>query len=152
MIPKFRAWDKENDRMIYPSTTGVCFELSDEGIMVLDVGVEYPEDHAFPLLDSVLMQSTGLKDKNSVEIFEGDVLLHTSSSVNYSDTYWHSYVQAYRMDNGAYRIKGKHIYDTDLMSARSRIEVVGNIYQHQKLLEKEYFSTSDGVVVHANEN
>ena len=99
-----------------------------------------------------LMQSTGLKDKNGVEIFEGDILLHTSSSVNYSDTYWHSYVQAYRMDNGAFRIKGKHIYDTDLMSARSRIEVVGNIYQHQKLLEKEYFSTSDGVVVQANEN
>ena len=106
----------------------------------------------YSCLSEHLMQSTGLKDKNGVEIFEGDILLHTSSSVNYSDTYWHSYVQAYRMDNGAFRIKGKHIYDTDLMSARSRIEVVGNIYQHQKLLEKEYFSTSDGVVVQANEN
>jgi uncharacterized phage protein (TIGR01671 family) len=100
----------------------------------------------------VLMQSTGLKDKNGVEIFEGDVLLHTSSSVNHSDTYWHSYVQVYRMNSGAYRIKGKHIYDTELMSARNRIEVVGNIYQHQNLLEKEYFSTSDGIVEKANES
>ena len=31
MVPKFRAWDKENDRMIYPSTEGVCFELDDDG-------------------------------------------------------------------------------------------------------------------------
>ena len=151
MVPKFRAWDKENDRMIYPSNDDVYFNLTDDGISIEDLALE-PYDGVFPLLDSVLMQSTGLKDKNGVEIFEGDVLLHTSSSVNYSDTYWHSYVQAYRMDNGAFRIKGKHIYDTDLMSARSRIEVVGNIYQHQKLLEKEYFSTSDGVVVQANEN
>ncbi|MFR2833518.1 YopX family protein [Enterococcus sp.] len=100
----------------------------------------------------VLMQSTGLKDKNGVEIFEGDVLLHTSSSVNYSDTYWHSYVQVYRIDSGAYRIKGKHIYHTELMSARNRLEVVGNIYQNQNLLDKEYFSTSDGIVVQANES
>lgn len=102
--------------------------------------------------ECVLMQSTGLKDKNGVEIFEGDVLLHTSSSVNYSDTYWHSYVQVYRIDSGAYRIKGKHIYDTELMSARNRLEVVGNIYQNQNLLDKEYFSTSDGIVEKANEN
>ena len=150
MVPKFRAWDKENDRMIYPSTEGVCFELDDDGINILDVSGDYPEDHTFPAIDSFLMQSTGLKDKNGVEIFEGDVLLHTSSSVNYSDTNWHSYVQVYRIDSGAYRIKGKHIYDTELMSARNRLEVVGNIYQNQNLLDKEYFSTSDGIVEQAN--
>ncbi len=142
MIPKFRAWDKQTHRLTNVLVIDWLNELVDlEGGRI---------DRQFDEVE--LMQSTGLKDKNGVEIFEGDVLLRTSSSVNYSDTYWHSYVQAYRMDNGAFRIKGKHIYDTDLMSARSRIEVVGNIYQHQKLLEKEYFSTSDGVVVQANEN
>ena len=30
--------------------------------------------------------------------------------------------------------KGKHIYDTELMSARNRLEVVGNIYQKSKLV------------------
>lgn len=140
MVPKFRAWDKGLESMI-------PVEMIDFEYEMINVNAAW---RTFEEIE--LMQSTGLKDKNDVEIFEGDVLLHTSSSVNYSDTYWHSYVQAYRMDNGVFRIKGKHIYDTDLMSARSRIEVVGNIYQHQKLLEKEYFSTSDGVVVQANEN
>lgn len=97
----------------------------------------------FNIADVELMQSTGLKDKNGVEIFEGDILLHTSKSVNYSDTYWHSYVQAYRMDNGAYRIKGAHIYDTELMGARNHLEVVGNIYEHADLLKKDRFMTED---------
>ena len=97
----------------------------------------------FNITDVELMQSTGLKDKNGVEIFEGDILLHTSKSVNYSDTYWHSYVQAYRMDNGAYRIRGAHIYDTELMGARNHLEVVGNIYEHADLLKKDRFMTED---------
>lgn len=151
MVPKFRVWlkdEKEMQNVLAFDTRGHSFL----GIEGPHVTVDGWCDNFEVGKQAVIMQSTGLKDKNGVEIFEGDVLLHTSSSVNYSDTYWHSYVQAYRIENGAFRIKGKHIYDTDLMSARRRIEVVGNIYQHQKLLEKEYFSTSDGVVVQANEN
>lgn len=148
MVPKFRAWDKRENTM---RDVAVLHFTKSGKVNSIEYWKTPSELKAYHVRNLVLMQSTGLKDKNGVEIFEGDVLLHTSSSVNYSDTYWHSYVQAYRMDNGAYRIKGKHIYDTDLMGARSRIEVVGNIYQHQKLLEKEYFSTSDGVVVQANE-
>lgn len=148
MVPKFRAyWE-------YTHEMAEVIEINYKGNWVCDEPYVVANGRCdlIPLSECNLMQSTGLKDKNGVEIFEGDVLLHTSSSVNYSDTYWHSYVQAYRIDNGAFRIKGKHIYDTDLMSARRRIEVVGNIYQHQNLLEKEYFSTSDGVVVQADEN
>lgn len=132
MIPKFRAWYtpfggsvKQFNKMKHGSAGSLLThaEMS-------------PDDYK-------IMQSTGLKDKNDVEIFEGDILLHTSKSVNYSDTYWHSYVQAYRMDNGAYRIKGAHIYDTELMGARNHLEVVGNIYEHADLLKKDRFMTED---------
>lgn len=71
---KFRAWDKEKDRMIYPSKSGVCFELDDDEVNILDVSGEYPDDHVFPRIDSVLMQSTEFKDNNDTEIFEGDVI------------------------------------------------------------------------------
>lgn len=132
MIPKFRAWYtpfggsvKQFNKMKHGSAGSLLThaEMS-------------PDDYK-------IMQSTGLKDKNGVEIFEGDILLHTSKSVNYSDTYWHSYVQAYRMDNGAYRIRGAHIYDTELMGARNHLEVVGNIYEHADLLKKDRFMTED---------
>ena len=148
MIPKFRCWDEPNKTMRFNDEIVIWSgQVYINEKKELDAKIK-----GFSCLPEYLMQSTGLKDKNGMEIFEGDVLLHTSSSVNYSDTYWHSYVQAYRMNSGAYRIKGKHIYDTELMSSRNRIEVVGNIYQHQNLLEKEYFSTSDDIVEKANES
>lgn len=71
---KFRAWDKEKSRIIYPSTLDVCFEMDDDGINVLDVSGEYPDDHVFPMIDSILMQSTGFIDNNDTEVFEGDVI------------------------------------------------------------------------------
>lgn len=143
MIPKFRTWDKESQQIC---NVGALYFSRDYELEAVSIHLHSGFVTNRNLGDCILMQSTGLKDKNGVEIYEGDVLLHTSSSINYCDTYWHSYVQVYRMNSGAYRIKGKHIYDTELMSARNRIEVVGNIYQNQYFLDKEYFSTSDGIV------
>ena len=125
MVPKFRAWDKENDRMIYPSTEGVCFELDDDGINILDISGGYPEDHVVPFLDSVLMQSTGLKDKNGVDIFEGDVG-------------WDAHFEEYGevvFENGSFRYEFGNISE-DLFEVTDDIEIVGNIYENPELLEQ----------------
>ncbi|MFZ7151319.1 YopX family protein [Enterococcus gallinarum] len=144
MVPKFRAWDKENDRMIYPSTEGVCFELDEDGINILDVSGDYPEDHAFPAIDSVLMQSTGLKDKNGVEIFEADVV-KVSDGGNEEDSYT-SVVKNYA-DEGypAFDIEAPSswYYESNVLSTimggdYETIEVIGNIWENPNLLEQTY--------------
>ncbi|MFF6160009.1 YopX family protein [Enterococcus faecium] len=141
MIPRYRAWDREKDRMIYPSTTGVCFELNDDGISVLDVDVDYPNDYGFPKIASILMQSTGLKDKNGVEIFEGDVV---SVSVRNGFDY---------LDNKVCIVKNSidysglvcatvdedleyQIFNTELFEEYT-YEVTGNIYENSELLEEQ---------------
>ena len=141
MVPKFRAWDKENDRMIYPSTEGVCFELDDDGINILDVSGDYPEDHTFPAIDSFLMQSTGLKDKNGVEIFEGDIVKVTDEDEAYS---YISVVKNYAEEGyPAFDIEypsdweyESNALSTIMSGGYETIEIIGNIYENPELLEQ----------------
>lgn len=145
METKFRCWDKENDRMIYPSTEGVCFELDDDGINILDVSGDYPEDHTFPAIDSFLMQSTGLKDKNGVEIFEGDMVKKFSNINKFTDDFTEDIEPTYGTtsivrDGACFKttFKGEPslVLDQNSMSMVEHMEVVGNIYENPELLDQ----------------
>ncbi|EMF0592611.1 hypothetical protein HA908_000042 [Enterococcus faecium] len=132
MIPKFRLYDQIFKKI--REVTDIDWSL---GIVGTQGGaIEYELD------DIELMQSTGLKDKNGVEIFEGDIVLITHKSTNYADTYWHSYAEVFRAKNGAYRIRGEHIYETELYSNRKQLTVAGNIYNSPELLKRERFMTT----------
>ena len=133
-LSRYRAWDKENDRMVYPSTDDVYFELTDDGINILDMSVE-PFDDVFPHLDSALMQSTGLKDKNGVEVFEGDIVKVSNHPFQKKE------------DSAGIEIDGDYLIgwsdhsltwlagDLLLHQLKPYIEVIGNIYEKPELLE-----------------
>jgi uncharacterized phage protein (TIGR01671 family) len=87
------------------------------------------------------MQSTGLKDKNGVEIYVGDIVILTSKSINYADTYWNNYAEVFQQPNGAYRLRGKGIYETELYGNRKKVTLTGNIYETPELLENDRFCT-----------
>ncbi len=85
-----------------------------------------------------LMQSTGLKDKNGVEIFEGDIVHYQSVSMSKKD--WYKKV-ARRGSALVMMSFDERLIDSaeyfNLMTIDERIEVIGNIYENPELLEVE---------------
>lgn len=123
MIPRFRAWDKL-DKEIYEVEDISWF--NGEFDFIGD-GITFKRDAD----DVELMQSTGLKDKNGKEIFEGDIVLVLDSP----------YTVFYDNEKGSYRLKPHDDrWNVDYMSNFSHggnFEVVGNIYENPELLEVE---------------
>ena len=138
---KLRAWDSKEKEMLYSDklmdfAQFIC-DKTDEGISCyahrgtewVDEGEECGERDIFDKLDNI-MQFTGLKDKNGVEIYEGDILRYFEQLV----------VVEYNNDRFALRWLAKNCYyreDLEYWATKQKIEVIGNIYQNPELLEQE---------------
>lgn len=116
MIPKFRAWDKETKTM---NGMAEIYRNRNQEIEL------HPRDE-----NIVLMQSTGLKDKNGKEIFEGDILT--------SQNYPVKGVVEFRTDLGlwVHYLKGYNYFEY-LGNVAGSKEIIGNIYENSELLEVE---------------
>lgn len=125
MIPRYRAWDKEFKEMV--QVDALVFE---EQIIKATYknGNVVKED----LKNYVLMQSTGLTDKNGKEIFEGDILKVTDE---------HSWLEVVSFSEKKAMFVSKEIgfpesplwelFNTVLFE----IEIIGNIYENPELAE-----------------
>jgi uncharacterized phage protein (TIGR01671 family) len=79
-----------------------------------------------------LMQSTGLRDKNGVLIFEGDIIKTRSD--------WNNGISEQWCDSCTSSIKyddGQCWSDSGLDDWYNGCEVIGNIYENPELLESE---------------
>ena len=128
MIPKFRAYDGGSlNHMYQPDEVMV----GDGNIWIIDedsVAGEWIVNN-----DLELMQSTGLKDKNGKEIFEGDIVDYKGRKAVIK---WHgSYASfIYRFVD---ELKERNSEWHPLFLAYYHFEIIGNIYENQELLEVE---------------
>lgn len=130
MIPKFRAWDKEGNRMILPKYLYSIDLLKEQVTERTKCNYTFSL-HSIPFDKVELMQSTGLKDKNGKEIFEGDVV-KMAKDVSVDTTYY----EVVRRRGGAYSLESKQ-HGCDLWIRHTNCEIVGNVYENPELLEVE---------------
>ena len=127
MIPKFRAWDSSKKEMF---TDTFAITESGQVVVVEQESVASPPDYVF-VEHLVIMQSTGLHDKNGKEIFEGDIVKMAKDV--YSDP---TYYEIVRHRGGAYRFESNQ-HGCELWLRHTNCEVIGNIYENPELLEVE---------------
>lgn len=115
---KFRAFN--GGRIVKVNTIW----WSDGEINWVDTSKNYDFDEDF-----ILMQYTGLKDKNGVEIYEGDILFHPLQGRRRVYYPYSERVASYGLrdiDNG---------FGSTLQDSHAVWEVIGNIYENKDLLE-----------------
>ena len=129
MTPKFRAWDTTKKEMFKDT-----FAITESGqvVVVEQEDVMSPPDYVF-VDHLVIMQSTGLFDRNGQEIFEGDIVDYKGRKAIIK---WHgSYASfIYRfVDEMQERVSE---WDP-LFLAYHHFEIIGNIYENKDILEVE---------------
>ena len=138
MIPRFRAWNKATKEM-YEADDIIAINFEDKSICVQTIYFEQglPDSRDLDYYnfdDIVLMQSTGLRDKNEREIFEGDVLKVTNLSSWLEVVSFNEDKAMFVSKEVKRKVEETPLYDlfnTDIFE----VEIIGNIYTNPGLAE-----------------
>ena len=122
MIPKFRVWLPDPDVKRMPRVKALVFE-NDKTRCVCGYSYDfYLEDE-----DAILMQSTGSLDKDSKEIFDGDILaVKTGNQTLIVNVFWDNEHALFMVESKAYNKKAAL---AELIEDNSPITIIGNIYE-----------------------
>ena len=124
MITKFRAWFITNKVMIPPMTLTQAIHQQENQFSLVRLEDEF-----------IFMMSTGLLDKNGVEIFEGDIVIAWSQGVKGT-------FEIKRRIDGLWLLypawkDGQFWYLSPTEDGRETVEVIGDIFRNSELLEVE---------------
>lgn len=123
---KFRAWSPKHESMAYSD------EHKDAHGLASFFDALYQHDVFMPdQFRHILMQFTGLKDKNGKEIYDGDfVEIEEGPNKSKREVVWHKSTACFALAIG----NGATEYLPNYVRYR-QIEVIGNIYSNPDLLK-----------------
>jgi len=131
MIPKYRAWDSAKKEMFKDT-----FAITESGQVVV---VEQESVASFPdyvfVEHLVIMQSTGLVDRDGKIIFEGDVVQFEDCSEASDFLYINTGIIEW-CQGGFHVTNRDSVLMEDLLDGDSLdVTIIGNIYENPELLE-----------------
>ena len=129
MITRFRAWDKRKSVM---REVAVLHFTKGGKVNSIEYWKTPSELKSYHVRNLVLMQSTGLKDKNGVDVCQGDIIRCTRGCPH--EVIWlEKYGGTFFGGMPAWYLSGL----SNGYSWTGREEVIGNIYENSELLEEQ---------------
>lgn len=124
MIPKFRFWDTEENKMHVVDSLYTFKSFGGKDISIATEDIELSEWRSYS--DGVLMQYTGLKDYHENKFYDKDIARDIDSEelgvVGYVD--------------GAFVMKFICGDSVSLYDVKDNFEIIGNKYEHPHLLKE----------------
>jgi len=126
---KYQAWDVKNKRMF--QAANMSFRPSGDVFKVWEETIPNTQGLLINPTTGFLREYTGLKDKNSKEIYEGDIVAFLSfqGQVVMDDGSW--YMIPLGKEDNVDNIEFLYNYNDEML------EVIGNIYENPELLEAQ---------------
>ena len=133
MKHKFRAWHIH--KQIMCEVIRIDFE---QGIITLDLETDdneyYWMETDWSFSDAEIMQYTGCRDKNGIEIYEGDVIKDKYDKIWLVQRYVGAFVITNKIPDSDGQ-ESTYSYFNNLSNHHFYFEVIGNVYQDPELLE-----------------
>jgi uncharacterized phage protein (TIGR01671 family) len=123
---KFRAWDKEKKDWVSPYAIGV--NLIGEIVAPDETYLQHNP------ADLILMQSTGIRDKNGTLIYEGDIVKNDEKLIVIK---WDVNYEGDSKPYSGFILEDYFDVDSDLEATHQlfEAEIIGNIYKNPDLLK-----------------
>lgn len=135
---KFRAWDIVNKMMGLVSTWNGMREVGEYAYIAVD---EYNGNAHFAVVktaDAILMQFTGLHDKNGKDIYEGDIFdcmyLRDGHTNHRYSVIFNEFSAAFDLQRHGEPCPQVQVRQTVKDHAGWRGTVIGNIYENPELI------------------
>lgn len=130
MIPKYRMWNEIISRL--HSVDGLYFDRE-----VVQYKDEVGVSRFIKFKNTILMQSTGLYDENSKEIFEGDIVqfedYYIESDLPYINRGIVEWSQGQFTITNRASVEMEDLLDGELLD----LTIIGNIYENPELLQEQ---------------